>query len=55
MAASTLIGLGTSSALTIIVMITNLVYYATRVFACSIGDTEIGWTHVRNHFRISAP
>ncbi|HSP51349.1 MAG TPA: hypothetical protein VLO00_00510, partial [Cryobacterium sp.] len=56
-AASTLIGLGNSSVLTIIgvVMITNFLYYATHVFAYSIGDTEIGWTHVRHHLRISAP
>jgi hypothetical protein len=56
-AASTLIGLGQSSAVTIIivVMITNLVYYATHVFAYSIGDSEIGWTHVRHHLRVSAP
>ena len=56
-AASTLIGLGNSSVLTIIVvvMITNFLYYATHVFAYSIGDTEIGWTHVRHHLRVSAP
>ena len=56
-AASTLIGLGRSSAGTIIivVMITNLVYFATHVFAYSIGDTELGWTHVRHHLRVSAP
>jgi hypothetical protein len=56
-AASTLIGLGGSSVVTIIlvVMITNLVYYATHVFAYSIGDTEVGWTNVRHHLRVSAP
>ena len=56
-AASTLIGLGASSVVTIIlvVMITNLVYYATHVFAYSIGDTEVSWTNVRHHLRVSAP
>ena len=56
-AASTLIGLGNSSAVTIIVvvMITNLVYFATHVFAYSIGDEEISWAHVRHHFRVGAP
>ena len=56
-AASTLIGFGTSSAWTIliVVMITNLVYSATHVFTYSIRDTEIGWTHVRHRLRVSAP
>lgn len=56
-AASTLIGLGQSSAATIIVvvMITNVLYFATHVFAYSIGDEEIRWAHVRHHFRVGAP
>ncbi|TFC50458.1 hypothetical protein E3T37_06270 [Cryobacterium sp. TMT2-10] len=56
-AASTLIGLGDSAASTIIivVLITNLVYYATHVFAYSIGDQTAGWGSIRHHLRVSAP
>ena len=58
-AASTLFGLGNRSALTIVgvVMITNVVFYATHVFAYSIGpsDTPVGWPSIEHHLRVSAP
>ena len=58
-AASTLLGLGSSPTLTIIavVVVTNLIYYATHVFAYTIGSTEgrIGWVDIQHHLYVSAP
>ncbi|WP_022886810.1 hypothetical protein [Glaciibacter superstes] len=58
-AASTLIGVGGQPIGTIIgiVVLTNLVYYATHVFAYSIGpgDGAVGWKNVSHHLRVSAP
>jgi hypothetical protein len=60
-AASTLIGLGEIGVgeLIVIVVLTNIVYYATHVFAYSIGDTDIrsrgAWQTVTHHLTVSAP
>lgn len=58
-AASTLIGVGGQPIGTIIgvVVVTNLVYYATHVFAYSIGpgDGSVGWKNVGHHLQVSAP
>lgn len=60
-AASTLVGLGTSSPdrVALLVVLTNVVYYATHVFAYTIGDRdEAGhgpWKIVKHHLRVGAP
>ena len=56
-AATTLIGLGgrSTGTIVVVVMITNLVYYATHVFAYSLGDDVLGWSTIRHHVRVSAP
>lgn len=60
-AATTLIGLTetSTSSLVLIVVLTNLIYYATHVFAYTIGapatDETSGWVTVRHHLAVSAP
>jgi len=60
-AATTLIGLTETStrSLVLVVVLTNLIYYATHVFAYTIGgptDGEpSGWRSVRHHLAVSAP
>ncbi|MBF4514043.1 hypothetical protein ITJ66_16275 [Plantibacter sp. VKM Ac-2885] len=60
-AATTLIGLTDTStgSLVVLVLLTNLVYYATHVFAYTVGgpaDGESnGWVTVRHHLAVSAP
>jgi hypothetical protein len=60
-AATTLIGLNGApqGSLVLLVVLTNLIYYATHVFAYTIGDrtewTSSGWTTVKHHARVSAP
>ena len=57
--ASTLVGLGSSDLVAVIavVALTNIVYFATHVFAYSVGDTssERPSRLVAHHLRISAP
>lgn len=57
--ASTLIGLGDAdlSDVILVVALTNLVYFATHVFAYSLGDTSSKhpWPIVRHHLAVSAP
>lgn len=57
--ASTLIGLGTSDLAVVIavVALTNVVYFATHVFAYSVGDTssERPSRIIAHHLRVSAP
>lgn len=60
-ASSTLVGLGTADPLqmVLIVILTNLTYYATHVFAFTIGDPNPSgsgsWKVALHHFRVSAP
>lgn len=60
-AATTLIGLTDTStrSLVLIVVFTNLIYYATHVFAHTIGTPAggetSGWAIVRHHLAVSAP
>ncbi|MCS5723026.1 hypothetical protein N1028_13475 [Herbiconiux sp. CPCC 203407] len=62
-AASTLVGLTEAStgSLILIVVLTNLIYYATHVFAYTVGspgeegDEKAGWPTVRHHLAVSAP
>lgn len=60
-AASTLVGLGGSAPgkIALLVVLTNVVYYATHVFAYTIGDRdEAGhgpWKVVLHHLRVGAP
>lgn len=57
--ASTLIGLGTAdlSKVILVVALTNLVYFATHVFASTLGDvsSERSWPIIRHHLAVSAP
>ncbi|MFB2580486.1 hypothetical protein ACEXQD_04485 [Herbiconiux sp. P15] len=60
-AATTLIGLTETpmGSLILVVVLTNLIYYATHVFAYTIGapggSGEAGWPAVRHHLVVSAP
>jgi len=60
-AATTLIGLTdvSTGSLVLIVVLTNLIYYATHVFAYTIGSPPSGetsgWATVRHHLAVSAP
>ena len=60
-AATTLIGLTEAStgSLVLVVVLTNLIYYATHVFAYTVGaptgEGEAGWPAVRHHLVVSAP
>jgi hypothetical protein len=62
-AASTLVGLTEAStgSLILIVVLTNLIYYATHVFAYTVGSPaedegeRAGWPAVRHHLAVSAP
>jgi hypothetical protein len=57
--ASTLFGLGDSPLATIVEVVagTNLVYYATHVFAYTIGSTDEtpSWKTVKHHLSVGAP
>jgi hypothetical protein len=57
--ASTLIGLGDAdlSDVILVVALTNLVYFATHVFAYSLGDvsSKRSWPTIRHHLAVSAP
>jgi hypothetical protein len=60
-AASTLTGLGGASIgrLVVLVIVTNLTYYATHVFAYTVGDRNTEernpWGSVLHHLKVSAP
>ena len=60
-AATTLIGLTETStgSLVLVVVLTNLIYYATHVFAYTVGAPsgpgDAGWPAVRHHLAVSAP
>ncbi|MDF2989963.1 MAG: transcriptional regulator [Microbacterium sp.] len=57
--ASTLIGLGNADLADVIavVALTNLVYFATHVFAYTLGDvsSKRAWPVIRHHLAVSAP